>query len=96
MAYHFGDIEQIYADYDGARRVRDDIVAQLVASGEKFSEVSGLALFCQGTACPVVDSQGDFMLFDGSHISTNVTGRLAAMVADAVADLSAANIGLRR
>jgi hypothetical protein len=79
-AVFFGRQTQIFGDFAGARQSRDDLLSALARAGAGFAEVNGLALYCQDERCPVIDGAGRYLLFDGAHISTYLSGRVAEQV----------------
>lgn len=84
MAVFFGDEDQIFADYPSAAKFRELLVAALEGAGVPYEEVRGLDFFCENDRCPIVTEAGDFLLFDGSHISTNISAAVADRVAKAI------------
>lgn len=78
--FKFGLKSQIYGDYALAAQVRSRLVQALDEAGLPFNEVNGLDWFCEGSSCPIVQD-GEFALFDGSHLSR----RAAPVIADKVA-----------
>lgn len=76
----YGLKSQIYGDYDLASYIRSRLVQSLNDARLPFSEVNGLDWFCEGSSCPMVRN-GEFVLFDGSHLSKTT----APIIADKVA-----------
>jgi len=76
----FDGQHQIFADYEQAAQARSQIVMALQSRGLDFIEVSGLDWFCQGASCPIVNLDGDVILYDGSHISRSLAPRVAHMI----------------
>lgn len=87
MALHFGDTDQIFADPVPARKLRNAIVSGLSAARAKFLEVNGLDFYCNNEDCPIVGQEGEILLYDGSHISTSLSPKVADMVVSKIHEL---------
>lgn len=81
--FKFGLKSQIYSDYALAAQVRARLVQALDDAGLPFNEVKGLDWFCDGSSCPIVQD-GEFALFDGSHLARKTAPVIAEKVATEV------------
>lgn len=79
----YGLKSQVYGDFDFASHVRSRLVQSLNEAKLPFREVNGLDWFCDGSRCPMV-RDGEFVLFDGSHLSRKTAPTIADKVASEV------------
>ncbi len=56
-------------DIERASSMREKIITQLEGDRVHYREIDGRSLYCQGNACDIIDTQGRFLLHDGSHMS---------------------------
>lgn len=75
--YRFGATNQIEADLETATEVRRILLEALPRPNDILAEVDGRSLLCNDQRCPVVDSSGNILLYDGSHLGVTLA-KLAA------------------